>query len=179
MRRGSNRGSFLWGSSTHNTRIERLWGEIGKQFGRRWKAFFQRLEHCIEFIHTWNNKPISGYYTNEKSPIDMYLLGRIEEGVYLDEFDGVPPNVLEAYLGTAGSPGKTGAGHDYDEEEWESMVTQMKDDQNRNTRHEGVQPPRAESPFSTTLAQEIFAIAFQEVQDLHILPPNLGIRADE
>jgi hypothetical protein len=31
-------------SSTHNTRIERVWVEVGVQFARRWKAFFERLE---------------------------------------------------------------------------------------------------------------------------------------
>ena len=32
--RGSDRGSYLWGSSTHNSRIERMWVEIGIQFAR-------------------------------------------------------------------------------------------------------------------------------------------------
>jgi hypothetical protein len=38
--RGPNRASFMWGSSTFNTRIERLWVEVGSQFARRWRAFF-------------------------------------------------------------------------------------------------------------------------------------------
>lgn len=42
--RGLNCGSFLWGSSTHNSRIERLWVEVGTQFARLWRAFFLRLE---------------------------------------------------------------------------------------------------------------------------------------
>lgn len=44
--RGLHRASFMWGSSTHNTRIERLWVEVGSQFARRWRAFFFRLERC-------------------------------------------------------------------------------------------------------------------------------------
>jgi hypothetical protein len=31
-------------SSTHNTRIERVWLEVGLQFAHRWKALFERLE---------------------------------------------------------------------------------------------------------------------------------------
>jgi hypothetical protein len=31
-------------SSTHNTRIERLWVEVGTQFAQRWRGFFSQLE---------------------------------------------------------------------------------------------------------------------------------------
>ncbi|KAJ6470499.1 hypothetical protein C8R45DRAFT_937408 [Mycena sanguinolenta] len=34
--RGTKRASFMWGSSTRNTHIERLWVEVGTQFARRW-----------------------------------------------------------------------------------------------------------------------------------------------
>ena len=89
--KGLNRASFMWGSSTFNTRIERLWVEVGKQFARSWHAFFLRLERlhyldrkdphhlwllhtlfldsinsdCANFQSTWNSHPISG---EEKSP---------------------------------------------------------------------------------------------------------------
>lgn len=105
MARGRNRGSFLWGtcvlcygilhanmktdtqysSSTRNVRIERLWVDVGEQYGRSWRAFFLRLEHlhgldaknpshlwllhglflddidrdCIQFKNDWNHHPIS------------------------------------------------------------------------------------------------------------------------
>jgi hypothetical protein len=79
--------------STRNTRIERLWVEVGKHFARRWRAFFTRLEKhhdldsrnpahlwllqllflkdinsdCDEFIQDWNAHPISGE-GHDKSP---------------------------------------------------------------------------------------------------------------
>ena len=37
---GLNRASFMWGPSVFNTRIERLWLEVGKRFARQWRAFF-------------------------------------------------------------------------------------------------------------------------------------------
>lgn len=82
--RGLNRASFVWGPSVFNTRIERLWVELGRFFGRLWNAFFRRLEalhhlnrkdprhlwlvhrlfldainrDCQEFTEVWNNKPL-------------------------------------------------------------------------------------------------------------------------
>ena len=89
--RGSHRASYMWGSSTHNSRIERLWVEIGTQFARRWRAFFLRLERyhhlnrtdphhlwllhflflddinhdCEEFRQDWNSHPLSGRGGNQ------------------------------------------------------------------------------------------------------------------
>ncbi|KAF8131304.1 hypothetical protein K438DRAFT_839559 [Mycena galopus ATCC 62051] len=86
LKRGLGRASFIWGSSTNNTRIERLWVEVGSQFARRWRAFFYRLEalhgldrsnprhlwllhflfldrinaDCETFRAEWNCHPISG-----------------------------------------------------------------------------------------------------------------------
>ena len=113
MKRGPNRGSFLWGrlvvrhdtcqraqlfisptSSTHNTRIERLWVEVGRNFCRTWRAFFYRLEDqfgldganpghiwllqilflddlntdCDAFVQEWNSHPISGGDACDMSP---------------------------------------------------------------------------------------------------------------
>ncbi|TFK84473.1 hypothetical protein K466DRAFT_496495 [Polyporus arcularius HHB13444] len=43
--RGRNRGSYIWGRSVHNTRIERLWFDVTLGFGGKWKTFFLQLEH--------------------------------------------------------------------------------------------------------------------------------------
>ncbi|KAL7278821.1 hypothetical protein ACG7TL_007838 [Trametes sanguinea] len=82
---GANRASFIWGTSTRNTRIERVWVEVGNQFGLFWRGFLYRLERlhgldpdkrghlwllhrlflgcinvdCQSFQETWNHHPIS------------------------------------------------------------------------------------------------------------------------
>lgn len=82
-------------SSTRNTRIERLWVEVGSQFARRWRAFFQRLERlhrldhtnahhlwllhllflplinvdCRKFQAEWNTHPVSGRGASDQTPL--------------------------------------------------------------------------------------------------------------
>ncbi|KAJ7571931.1 hypothetical protein C8J56DRAFT_810197, partial [Mycena floridula] len=99
--------------STHNTRIERLWVEVGTQFARRWRGFFHRLERCHHlnqsnkhhlwllqylfvgdinndcdaFRNEWNSHPISGEGHNQ-SPNDMRFMGLLEHGAYKDAVDG-------------------------------------------------------------------------------------------
>ncbi|KAJ7088488.1 hypothetical protein B0H15DRAFT_780646 [Mycena belliarum] len=94
--------------STRNTRIERLWVEVGTQFARRWRAFFTRLgrlhhldrkdpgqlwllhllflpelnSDCREFQDEWNLHPISGRTTSDQSPADMRFLGQTTQGMY-------------------------------------------------------------------------------------------------
>lgn len=96
--RGHHRASFMWGSSTHNTRIERLWVEVGSQFARRWRAFFLRLERlhfldrtnphhlfllhilflddinddCDEFKRYWNTHPIVGEGHHQTPNVNFY-----------------------------------------------------------------------------------------------------------
>ncbi len=85
-------------SSTRNTRIERMWVEIGTQFAYRWRAFFTRLERrhqldpnnpahlwllhqiflhtlnsdCADFCIQWNHHPISGK-GKDRSPLVRLL----------------------------------------------------------------------------------------------------------
>lgn len=82
-------------SSTRNTRIERLWVEVGSQFVRQWRAFFTRLGRlhrldrknpvhlwllhslfleeinidCDRFAEEWNVHPISGTDMRNMSPL--------------------------------------------------------------------------------------------------------------
>ncbi|THU78546.1 hypothetical protein K435DRAFT_699855, partial [Dendrothele bispora CBS 962.96] len=96
-------------SSTHNTRIERLWVEVGRQFVRQWRAFFFRLEDlhglerdnphhlwiihylflksinedCTQFQQEWNRKPLTGL-ARKHSPEELLLSGMLEHGIYVD-----------------------------------------------------------------------------------------------
>ncbi|KAJ7468189.1 hypothetical protein FB451DRAFT_1369188 [Mycena latifolia] len=129
VHRGPGRASFMWGSSTRNTCIERLWVEVGSQFARRWRAFFTRLgrlhrldrknpihlwllhqlflqainDDCLEFQEEWNLHPISGRTTNDQSPADMRFLGQTTEGIYTDPLDSIHPDAINRYYGVAGA----------------------------------------------------------------------------
>jgi hypothetical protein len=80
--------------STHNQRIERLWRDVGQQFGQPWRAFFLRLENLhhlnrsnkhhlwlirhlfldtinydlTQFQNRWNMHGVSGSKTQSQTP---------------------------------------------------------------------------------------------------------------
>ncbi|CAA7271343.1 unnamed protein product [Cyclocybe aegerita] len=56
--RGSHRGSYIYGRSIHNTHIERLWYDVTRGFGQKWKNFFIDLEvhyrlSPVDPVHIW------------------------------------------------------------------------------------------------------------------------------
>ncbi|KAI9065083.1 hypothetical protein FKP32DRAFT_1568515, partial [Trametes sanguinea] len=113
-------------SSTHNTRIERMWVEVGRHFCRSWRAFFLRLERChgldrhnphhLWLLHTlflgmintdchafqahWNAHPVSGPNTHDMSPQDLRFLGQAENGLYADDCRGLSEEEIHEYYGT-------------------------------------------------------------------------------
>ncbi|KAF9540084.1 hypothetical protein CPC08DRAFT_651029 [Agrocybe pediades] len=114
----------MWGSSVFNTRIERLWLEVGKRFARAWRAFFLRLERkhflnrkshehrwilhylfledinidCDRFMSEWNAHPISGAGGNY-SPNDLAFMGELEHGFYVDECAGLDDHAINNFYG--------------------------------------------------------------------------------
>ncbi|KAJ7659357.1 hypothetical protein DFH06DRAFT_1406595 [Mycena polygramma] len=224
MRRGPGRASFMWGSSTRNTRIERLWVEVGTQFARRWRAFFTRLgrlhrldrknpghlwllhrlflpdlnDDCKEFQAEWNLHPISGRMTSDQSPADIRFLGQTTEGVYhQDPLDGIHPDAINRYYGTAGARrqrrrDQTGAGHasDDDEEDGDESDTepgaedtienQIGADLAQNIRHAPIKVARHHSPFADAEQEDIFRELLEEVlSHPDDLPADYGILEDE
>ncbi|KAG9076855.1 hypothetical protein FS749_011321, partial [Ceratobasidium sp. UAMH 11750] len=126
---GSDRGSFLWGSSTNNQRIERLWVDVGAQILRLWRAFFTRLEgmHCLQvespkhlwllhelfleeinndcdqFQSEWNHHSVSGPKTQDQTPSDMRLLSQIASGGFLEQGqDHLDLDLLQRFYGADG-----------------------------------------------------------------------------
>ncbi|KAG1731007.1 hypothetical protein EDB19DRAFT_2010067, partial [Suillus lakei] len=184
-------------SSTHNTRIERLWVEVGRQFARRWKGFFIRLERlhglnrknphhlwllhslfldlinvdCSAFIDEWNHHPISGVSTKNQSPADLRFLSEIENGVYLDDpLEDIHPDLLARYHGTGG-PSLSSEDQD-DADEMHDLRDMIVADLEENLNGEPVPVPKHANPFPSFEAETIFHQALTEIREADIMPDS-------
>ncbi|KAJ6462980.1 hypothetical protein C8R45DRAFT_911879 [Mycena sanguinolenta] len=104
--RGVARGSYIWGRSVHNTRIERLWYDVTHGFGQKWKRFFTDLEvhhglnpqiaahiwllhHLFldhinadaqEWAEAWNSHTLSIRGERNRSPRDIFFFSMYQDG---------------------------------------------------------------------------------------------------
>ena len=104
--RGPDRGSYIWGRSVHNTRIERLWYDVTQKYGRKWKIFFHQLEvhHFLnpqvpehiwllhhlflaainqdaqDWMHAWNNHKLQIAGERTRSPRDIFFYSQVQDG---------------------------------------------------------------------------------------------------
>ncbi|KAF8184627.1 hypothetical protein K438DRAFT_1598282 [Mycena galopus ATCC 62051] len=161
--RGLGRGSFLWGSSTNNTRIERLWVEVGSQFAH--------------FRAEWNCHPVSGA-GHDQSPDVLPKLNE-QDGMYVDDYDNVHPSVLAAHYGVHGArrnrpPGQTGAGQledeevplpssqaddsdgDSDSDDEDDLEAYIAEAHADNFHHEAIPVPKHAEPFEDETVMQLF-----------------------
>ncbi|KAI0323701.1 hypothetical protein GY45DRAFT_1376131 [Cubamyces sp. BRFM 1775] len=104
--RGLGRGSYIWGRSVHNIRIERLWVDVTMGFGQKWKDFFHQLEQsyglnidndahiwllhhlfldalnrdAMRWAEAWNNHVLARRGEHHMTPHQMYLFGLAQHG---------------------------------------------------------------------------------------------------
>ncbi|KAJ7460236.1 hypothetical protein FB451DRAFT_1337818 [Mycena latifolia] len=78
--RGVERGSYIWGRSVHNTRIERLWYDVTHGFGQKWKSFFMDLEDAQEWAAALNSHLLHIRGERSRSPRDMFMFSMLQDG---------------------------------------------------------------------------------------------------
>ncbi|KAF8955021.1 hypothetical protein BDZ97DRAFT_1675362 [Flammula alnicola] len=105
--RGVRHGSYIWGRSVHNVRIERLWVDVTAQVGSQWAGAFTDLElhlgldinnvHHIWLLHflflptinqqlsffaeSWNHHQIQIRRGPNRSPADMFSFDMLVHGI--------------------------------------------------------------------------------------------------
>ncbi|KAF5339702.1 hypothetical protein D9758_014882 [Tetrapyrgos nigripes] len=168
LRHGLNRGSFIWGSSTHN--------------------------------RDWNAHPISGE-GHDRSPNDLYFLGKLKHGAYKDDCKGIDADTIACFYGIYGDPvqrrpHQTGAGHPLDEDsdgesepdsESGSGSSEGSDisgdemgdavaEQEGQIKHDAVKTPRHQNPFhGNPQRQAHFAESLWELSVKNFVPRGYGV----
>ncbi|KAK6974800.1 hypothetical protein R3P38DRAFT_3335634 [Favolaschia claudopus] len=203
---GLGRASFMWGSSTHNTRIERLWVEAVHGLERSnphhlWLLHLLLLDFINDdsedFRAEWNLHPISGE-GHGQTPHDLCFTGQVEKGVYMTEYPNIHPSILQRYYGVHGrvverQPGETGAddehvpapstgGADDDASDLASddeLVRQVEDAQAENFHHEPVAVPKHASPFEDDETTQLSHDALGAAEELEFVPRGFGLLREE
>ncbi|KAJ7832103.1 hypothetical protein B0H13DRAFT_2212943 [Mycena leptocephala] len=104
--KGSGRGSYIFGRSVHNIRIERLWVDWTSGVGHKWSTFFSDLEvayglcpdntahiwllhhlfleglnrDALEWAEAWNSHKVTIEGQKKQSPREMFTFGLLEQG---------------------------------------------------------------------------------------------------
>ncbi|KAK7001953.1 hypothetical protein R3P38DRAFT_2557956, partial [Favolaschia claudopus] len=180
--------------STRNTRIERLWVEVGTQFARSWRGFFLRLERlhrldrgnphhlwllhylflqdinkdCDDFVDYWNHHPISGK-GHDQTPLDMRIIGELTHGRYIDDFETIHPETRNQY-----------PNHDEGTSfETYNIDAAIATNQRRHLHNNPIDVPRNEAPFRSDYAMTVFRQALTQINAEDIIPEHFGVSPGE
>ncbi|KIJ09895.1 hypothetical protein PAXINDRAFT_157792 [Paxillus involutus ATCC 200175] len=148
--------------STHNSRIERIWVEVGSQFA-----------HCEVFRFKWNSHPLFGE-GHDQSPDDMRLMGQLEHGLYIDDCDHIHPDVINQYHIHEQAAA--------DEQGWEDeeIAAHLEQNQESNFHHAAVRVPRHIDPFKDAPDSfSVFEETLQHVRNEGHMPIGYGLHPDE
>ncbi|KIY52358.1 hypothetical protein FISHEDRAFT_35598 [Fistulina hepatica ATCC 64428] len=123
---GVSRGSYIWGRSVHNIRIERLWRDVTSGFGHKWWDFFTHLElvhglnpdwdahiwllhylflpsinqDALEWAEVWNHHDVTIRDARPDSPHAMFFFGALNVGIYNPEAGGLVRAIDEGVVDT-------------------------------------------------------------------------------
>ncbi|KAJ7118271.1 hypothetical protein C8R44DRAFT_625989 [Mycena epipterygia] len=189
--------------STRNTRVERLWVEVGSQFARCWRGFFSRLERlhkfdphnphhlwllhhlfladinkdCEEFQEQWNHHPISGK-GHDQTPADMRLIGELKYGQYADNFDDIHPDVVGLY-GDQGVCWFLPGTERRADKEADDLDLAIAGDQDHHIRHDAIEVVENECPFAGEDSTALLFMALKEIELQGIVPRHFGVAEAE
>lgn len=126
----------------------------------------------------------------------MCLLGQVQDGMYVDEHQGVHPDVLNQYYGVHGprterGPGETGAGQlpdeevpgnpileDMDDEDWDDLDDRVEMAHADNFHHDPVPVPKHANPFDDEMLQTFHQVrSVAEAQG--VVPEGYGLLPTE
>jgi hypothetical protein len=103
--------------------------------------------------------------------------------VYLDDCDGIHPDVIQEYYGVHGqefirASGQTGAGHSDEEDVWEDLGEHVAAAQEANF-HDTVDVPAHDDPFTDPEHRQVFEDTLDAAIRSNMLPAGYGLLQDE